>query len=637
MRRPCAGPWSRLMGAALSSAAATTATLVSFAIPVTAQEAAPGGVEPTLSQPPSIRRESTAYGYVRRVQGSATLLQSESGNRVRAEVNEPLLTSDRIFVSSHSRIELALSDRNLVRLGGGAELGLEALAFSADREERSTALELRRGELQLVVVEDFLGDDYPLIHTPNATIVIRDPGSYLIASEGHDRTRLVVREGRARVETDDERAVDAGEQLEVHGPGEGVEPRRGRAGYLTSLERWGQGLGATGAADADSEAPQYVAGDLYYASRPLRRYGSWIYVDGVRAWRPRVRHGWHPYWYGHWRYTPTGLFWVSSEPWGWVPYHYGSWDYDPHYGWVWYPGHRFSPAWVYWYWGPQYVGWVPAGYYSRHYAHHYGRGFHFSFGILGWVAGGFGPFRYWVFARHDRFGRHHQGRYATTGYVLSRRRSHLDRGLLFTDSHKLTPERWRRPRETLRLLASDGSGPGSRRARPLASLPDATPFVHRVPNLPRTVEKRVLGGGDPPRAAEPHPRRSPRAAEPQPGRPPTAEPHRRPPPAAEPHRTQPRAASPEEIRALQRDPRIRHRSRPPGLEPGGLRSRSRSPSRVRGGTPRIRRPPVRTPVRGGRGLRKPEAREGSRPREGDRRLRARLDRQLRLRTARQRQ
>jgi len=99
--------------------------------------------------------------------------------------------------------------------------------------------------------------------------------------------------------------------------------------------------------------------NLFYGQ--LAPYGNWETVPSFGVvWHPtEVAVGWRPYSVGHWVWTDAGWTWVSYEPWGWAAYHYGRWYYDPGYGWLWVPGSVWGPAWVSWYYGPEYVGWVP--------------------------------------------------------------------------------------------------------------------------------------------------------------------------------------------------------------------------------------------------------------------------------------
>ncbi len=553
-----------------------------------------GAVVPVLA-PAALMAQATqtadgSYGFVRVVDGSAYLVEAGTGQRSDVRANEPLLTGDNLFVAARSRVELLLSDRNIARLGDRAEVEFVGLAGSPDGQTNHTVLRLRRGTLQLVVVDDFVGGFYPTVETPHASIEVRASGSYLLTTDGGN-TVLTVRSGAADVLTDrGSDRVEAGDELIVDGSGR-RDVRYVRAGTLHALERWGDGLTAA----AYGEDIGYVDPDLAYAAVPLARYGRWVTVGGRHAWYPHHRSGWRPYWNGHWRHTPTGLLWVSYEPGGWVPYHYGVWDDVPGYGWLWFPGRRFAPAWVAWYWGPAYVGWAPLGFYAGYYS----SGFRISigFGHYGW---GYGPahrFRGFTFVPGHKFGRRHQHKWARRGYDLGRSGHVFKRGIMTADTRGISPPRWRRPADVVRDLDEDG-----RRRRGGRSLPDATPFSGRVRDLPKNGTQ--VAAGDPGRAGSPRampggvtggsardragssPRRAGgtdagdrarrRSAADAPNRRPlVSSPNRRQPQVSEPGRRQPRVSSP-------------NRRRTPT---GQSADRGRRPE------PRSRGPVVRTPTR----------------------------------------
>ena len=474
------GAWRSGFGRLASGAAGAAVAAAVCAAPVSAQDPeVPFEYDAALAE----SGIDGSYGYFRTIDGTATVIQA-GGERIQVEVNEPILVGDRVFVGGGSRVELVLADRNLVRLGNEAELGFRALAYSADRADATSVLDLGRGTLQLVVVPGQLGQDFPSVVTPNATVQARAAGTYLIVVDDDARTEVVVREGRADVLTESDGAeVRPGESLFVDGRG---NPRLefAAAPSVDRLEQWGNQLSEYGYVEGE-----YVDDDLRYSASDLDDHGSWVNVSGGVAWRPSVSVGWAPYRHGRWRYTPSGLFWVSYEPWGWVPYHYGYWDHVSAYGWVWFPGRRFAPAHVYWYWGPHYAGWVPAGYYARHYGRHYGRGFGFYFGVYGHVGGGFGPYRDWTFCPVGRLGNRRQHVYTLHGYDLGRRGARLHDGILTTDTRALRPDVWRRPGEGIARLRSLGERDGRR-------LPDARAFVERTPRLPAELERVTLRGGD---------------------------------------------------------------------------------------------------------------------------------------------
>lgn len=445
--------------------------------------------------------ETGSYGYFRVVEGSATLMQAGTDERASAEINQPVLAGDRIWVPDRSRIEVVLADRNILRLDGGSELILERLAASPDRNDRATVLRLLEGNLQLVVTQDSLGDELPRIETPNATVYPQNFGVYRVTADREGWSEVVVRRGTAEVVTDRGTArVRADEEAIIDGDRyAGAEVRE--AGGFDPLERWARQLDD----DYASADLRYVDDNLRYSAAPLARYGSWITVDGSPYWRPRVAAGWSPYWQGRWIYTPSGLTWISSEPWGWVPYHYGSWDYLPAYGWAWQPGYVFAPAWVYWYWGPSYVGWCPTGYYTHYYGPRFGFNFGFRFGVYGWAGGDWGYFHHWNFVQSSYFGYRDGYRQGyRDGYWDGRRdvrryavqidsaggRGPLERGIITTDTKPLRPSTWTKPGEAWRALSVGRNGAVA------AELPDVTSFIARKPALSATVARTVRAEGN---------------------------------------------------------------------------------------------------------------------------------------------
>jgi hypothetical protein len=433
------------------------------------------------------------YGYFRLVDGPATVVPTGGDQAAAAEVNQPVLAGDRLSVPRHAKVEVLLADQNILRVDGGSELIFERLAASPDRQDRATVLRLLAGNVQLIVTTDSLGDELPRVETPNATIYPQYYGSYrLTADDGY--SQVVVRSGSAQVVTDNGSwKVRADEQAVVDDHSADRQAQIGEAGAFDSLERWGRQLDDEYAGAA--QAPG-VDDSLRYAAAPLGAYGAWITVGGAAYWRPRVNADWRPYWQGRWIYTPSGLTWVSSEPWGWVPYHYGSWSYLDGYGWAWQPGSVWSPAWVYWYWGPDYTGWCPTAYYTSYYGIELGAGAGFRWGLYGWAGGGWGLFDHWNFVSSSYFdyaAGYRQGyrdgfwdahrdvqRYAVP--IDGREHGPLARGIITTDTKPLKPSVWKDPGGPLRAL----------RGKSPTELPDVTPFIARQPHLPTAIANRVV-------------------------------------------------------------------------------------------------------------------------------------------------
>jgi len=427
--------------------------------------------------PPTSSENS--YGYVSTSRGEVTLLEADTGESVSVDGTEAVLAGDELRLSGAARAEVRLADRNVLWLDDQAEVVFLTLAGSPDRSDLITALKLRGGSLQITVADDYIGDAPPAIETPNAYVELRGPGRFLVEALGDERTLVVARRGSAKVRAGTAiTTVQAGEEALVEGF-DGTRVRLAAARGLLPIERWGE----TRTASYTRTTEVYVDESIRYAAAPLRSHGTWVSVRGARAWQPHVKYGWRPYSRGRWRHTPTGLFWVSYEPWGWVPHHYGNWDIVPGYGWVWFPGRRFASAWVFWYWGPRYVGWVPWGYYSNHYGSRFG----LSFAVYGYAGG---HFRDWCFTPYDRFGHRDQHRYIKSGRDMGREGERIGRGIITADTRGLTPGHWTSPDRVNRILAYDEGGKKF-------ELEDIGPFINREKDvrLPGDRERQPADGG----------------------------------------------------------------------------------------------------------------------------------------------
>ncbi len=424
------------------------------------------------------------YGYYRIVEGTVSVVQS--GSTQAAQENQPLLTGDRLWTGRGARAEAVLANGTVLRLGGDSEVGFDQLADSGDSGTAelpaANLLTLARGELQLVT--DASADTR--VDADNATVYLRDAGTYRVESRD-GTTLLVVRAGSAELRTPrGATTVEAGEEAWVEGD---APPEVEAAGSRDVLETW------AGTLDDRFRRTRwdddYVDPSLAYDASRMADYGSWVTVSNRRCWRPRVAAGWSPYRDGRWTYTPSGLTWVSYEPWGWVPYHYGSWDYTPGWGWAWYPGRSYAPAWVYWYWGPSNIGWCPIGYYSHFYGPrvYVGLGFDFTFGfgfgIHGWAGGSPRHFDHWNFVDCHNLYDHRLASHTRSAAQLGAR--DLPRGVISTVTRGLSPGVATRPSEGMRRLAN-----GVGYEKPLRTLPDVSRFVARDPNLSRDIARVAL-------------------------------------------------------------------------------------------------------------------------------------------------
>ena len=270
--------------------------------------------------------------------------------------NLPVFTGDRIFSHADSRVEVELGRGNFLRIADKT-----AVVFSELSAGR-TALQVYQGDLIVRLARP----DRFTVRTPVAGIELEKGGLYRIQVDGNGATRLLVRKGRAQVESQGGRQrVESGQQLVIDQERAGVQP----AGTHDpdAFDLWSDRR------DAEVVRPHsvsYVSGVHYPGVYDLDRYGHWDhYHPHGRVWVPHVSVGWGPFRLGRWGYLSVGWTWLSHEPWGWLPYHYGHWIYyEPYHHWAWVPGgfHHWYPGRVNFYFGGGYVGWAPWGHYGGH-------------------------------------------------------------------------------------------------------------------------------------------------------------------------------------------------------------------------------------------------------------------------------
>lgn len=316
--------------------------------------------------PAAAQREG--YAYLSWV-GPEVSLVSIAEDDASARPNTPILAGDRLNTGPSSRAEAILADGNVLRVDVQTSLRFDRLARTYEAEDVRNSIYVERGAVSL---EHFLAttrEEATRIDTNDVTVLFPDAG-LLRVETGRRGTEVYVVSGRAEVYARSGRAtLRAGQYSFASGDFpleiDRLDVPRDRFTRFVEERR----ALATGLDGGESALAGY---EYDWAVADFGRWGSWITVDGVRAFRPSVAVGWRPYVDGYWRWSPVGLTWVSYEPWGWLPYHYGTWVWDPVFGWCWIPGHRYSPAWVYWTYTPSWIGWCPIGYYGGYYGGYHG-------------------------------------------------------------------------------------------------------------------------------------------------------------------------------------------------------------------------------------------------------------------------
>ncbi|MEO8035509.1 MAG: DUF6600 domain-containing protein, partial [Acidobacteriota bacterium] len=429
--------------------------------------------------------------------GGTVVKAADVAREIDARVNQPVYPGDEVTTSRRGRSEIRLSDGNVIGLDRSTAIRFRSILDSYDGDAAQTIVELRYGH---VIVQRTDANAQPLrLDTDNASYLASEEAIYTIDSDGRGRERVTVFDGAIEVRTP-QRTDRLREGEEAHVDDQGlygsVQQVRNSS---DDFERWF----LRRAERYTSASSRYLDRSIAYSDSDLGDNGSWIYVSsyGGWCWRPRVAAGWRPYYYGSWSTSRTGcLTWVSQEPWGWVPYHYGRWAYEGAYGWVWLPGPAYAPAWVYWMYGPSYIGWAPMGWYDCYRPYYdwayrpYARaGFDIGFGFYGRVRVNEVDLRPWTFVDANTIVSTRTDHAALTNDII-RQRLARDGGGFATVSGtpaRFTSRELKDPAATIGNIARRGIGSGTGKEGPGSSA-DMTPFFRRDPELSTAVRDRIV-------------------------------------------------------------------------------------------------------------------------------------------------
>jgi hypothetical protein len=429
--------------------------------------------------------------------GGTVLKQGDDGRDVDVRVNLPVYPGDDITTSRRGRSEIHLSDGNVLALDSNTSIHVKSILDSYGGDNSQTVVELRYGRVAIQRTDG--GQDLVRLDTPNASYVAHEQAIYAVEAASNGKDRVLVFDGSIEVRTPNRTVrIRSGEEARVDDQGLFGLVSRPR-GSGDEFERW-----FTHRAERYGTSGRYLDRSLAYSESDLNDNGSWVYVNGMSnwCWRPRVEVGWRPYYHGYWHHGPSDcLTWVSYEPWGWAPYHYGRWAYDPLYGWVWLPGATYAPAWVYWMYGPSYIGWAPMGwydcyrpYYDWAYRPYASARFEFGWGFYGRVRVSDIDLRPWTFITPDHIVSTRVDRAAlTTDVIRDRLRRDPGAGVATIGSApaRFTRAELRDPAAAVNNIIRRGIGSGTGKEGS-GSAADMTPFFRRDPEISTAVRDRVV-------------------------------------------------------------------------------------------------------------------------------------------------
>jgi len=301
------------------------------------------------------------------INGSVSLTRGDTGETIPANINQPLVTTDRVVTAQNSRAEIQFDPGSMIRLAANTEIRMGDLRY------RHYLVQITQGTTLFRVLRDT--DARIEISTPSVSVAPLLAGIYRVTVRPDGSSEITVRAGEAELNSPSgsERLL-AGQTVFSRGPIDNPEFRTVAAIPYDQWDRWN--------ADRDrffEQAPDVsrYAGPDIEGAQELANYGRWVWDPQYGyVWTPSNEPpDWAPYRDGRWDDVDYyGWSWVGNEPWGWAPYHYGNW-YRASFGWAWYPGVTGPRR----YWRPAQVGFIGFG------EPGFGVSLGFGYGNVGWV------------------------------------------------------------------------------------------------------------------------------------------------------------------------------------------------------------------------------------------------------------
>ncbi|MBI3911675.1 MAG: FecR domain-containing protein [Armatimonadetes bacterium] len=336
---------------------------------------------------PALADPSPAAARVSYISGSLLVRGQDDEEYSYVERNAVLRPGDLVWADRGGRAEVELDGDSWLRLAEDTRVEIRQLAPEPE-------VRLWIGSLYLDLSNSL--EAGVRVRTPAGDVDVEPDSRVRIDVPEVETARVAVLRGRALAygEAGQTARVAAGQALRLtpgRAPGEveDLDPAR------DSFDRWNSERVAY---YADRPLPRQLERPLVGA-RELADYGTWLTVDDVTYWQPRVGSDWRPYSDGYWTdifgFGPT---WIPYEPWGYTTFHYGRWYHRSGYGWLWCPRYIWAPSWVSWASYDDFLCWAPLDPWDRPaYARPYYR----------WHRGWFVDPLVWSYCPRNRFFRRH--------------------------------------------------------------------------------------------------------------------------------------------------------------------------------------------------------------------------------------
>lgn len=312
----------------------------------------------TDEEEPNYTNES--FARLRTISGKAYVQKGPEQSFEDGVVNMPIEEGDRLGTTD-GRAELYLGKKTYLRLDNDTKLEIISLP---KKGTDLTRLRVLRGNIYLSVNQ--LDEEKTVeIHTPDASFYVLGEGLYRIDVAENRKTDIYVFRGVIEAAGEEGSLLLKSEQSLAVAEGRfSGRPVRFMAVAEDAFDRWNEGLESKLAVQL---AARHLPGELEDFEAELEESGDWTWINPYGwVWVPGgVGPDWRPYYNGSWMWmTLGGWTWLPYDPWGWVTFHYGRWGWYYGLGWYWIPGTVWGPGWVGWWWGLDYCGWAPLGYWN---------------------------------------------------------------------------------------------------------------------------------------------------------------------------------------------------------------------------------------------------------------------------------
>jgi len=294
------------------------------------------------------------------LEGKAFLQRASDLGYEEAVLNTPIAEGDRLS-ASEGRLEVSLGRGNYLRLDQNTKVDILNLP---KRGYDRIRLRVWAGNIYLNI-NALDKEKNTEIHTADVSVYVLEKGLYRIDVQGNEGTDIMVFQGLLEAAGEEgSNMINSGQRAVVAEGRFITRPSKFVAAADDAFGQWNQSRDLL----LDKAiAQRHLPADLEEYEYELDQYGRWTDLPPYGwVWVPmNMAAGWRPYYSGRWEWLPLcGWTWMSYDPWGWAPYHYGRWGWDPVFGWYWIPMSVWGPSWVHWWWGYDYFGWAPLGWYG---------------------------------------------------------------------------------------------------------------------------------------------------------------------------------------------------------------------------------------------------------------------------------